>query len=308
MKQAITELKGTKVTWVDVRTTGKEELATLKRRFKFLEIDLKDCAPPLQRPKIVERPSYLFMILLFPVFDPSSRELKPVEIDLFISKNYLVTVHTHTPPPLARLFERAATDKALRMTLLGETPGKLLYHLLDELLDTCFPMLVHIANDVDATESRMTEVHDRGTIHEIFRLKTNIVNFKKAMQPHKMIMRKLIGAASKFFATKHLEIYFGNLVDHTKEIWDSLELQNDTLNAIEDTHLSLLNFRSGDIIRVLTLFAVIVFPLTLMAAIFGMNTINMPIIGHPFDFWIIIALMIAGVCGMIAYFKLKRWL
>jgi magnesium transporter len=58
----------------------------------------------------------------------------------------------------------------------------------------------------------------------------------------------------------------------------------------------------------LTIFSVIVFPLTLLAAIFGMNTTYLPFIGKPYDFWIIAGIMIGGTVLMIAVFKIKKWI
>ncbi|MDP3985796.1 MAG: magnesium transporter CorA family protein [bacterium] len=306
-KLAIAELKSNRVTWINVTHPGSRELAALKRRFHFLDMDLRECPPPFQRPKLVVRPDYLFMILLFPRFDRATKKIKPIEIDFFIGKNFLVSVHDNHHSSLTELWDSFGKTKGKR-GFLAKNPAELLYELLDTLLDSCFPMLVHLANEIDTVENHMSDVHNRDTIRKIFRLKTNIVNFKKCMQPHKSVIRKLIAAAPTFFPTKVLSTYFQHLVEHTKEIWDNLETSAETLDAIEDSHMSLLNFRANDIVRILTIFAVIVFPLTLIAAIFGMNTTDTPIVGNPLDFWIIIGLMSAGTLGMIIYFRWKKWL
>ncbi|MBI4280863.1 magnesium transporter CorA family protein [Candidatus Uhrbacteria bacterium] len=306
-KLALTEIKRPGFSWINVTKPGQTELGALGRRFDFLEVDLLDCAPPLQRPKLLAREKYLFLILLFPVFDHRTRKITPAEVDFFITKDLLVTIHNNSLAPLTAA-AKAATKKLTKMEAEGKNPVGLLCHLLDALLESCFPMLTHLANDIDEIESRMTEVHHRKTIYEIFRLKTNIVNFEKSMQPHKATLRKLIELAPDYVPTDGLLPFFQKLVSHTKEIWDALETNLKTLNAIEDTHLSLLNFRANDIVRTLTIFAVIVFPLTLLAAVFGMNTRATPIIGHPFDFWIILGFMILGTLGMLGYFKWKKWL
>ncbi len=305
---AIIKLKGTKVSWVNVSQAREEELAALKKNYKFLDLDLKECPPPLQRPKLVERPNYLFLILVFPFFDRATRQIRLSEIDFFITRQTVVMVHDQRLEPLKKLFARAQKEKRLSAGLLNGSPTKLLYRLLDELLDSLFPILAHIGQDIDLVENKMTEVHDRRTIHEIFRIKSNLVGFKKSMQPHKTVIRKLIATISRFGEVSNLLTYFQNLVEHTKEIWDTLENYSSTLTAIEDTHLSLLTFRTNDIIRTLTIFAVIVFPLTLFAAIFGMNTIHTPIVGQEADFWIILGLMASSTGVMLAYFKSKRWL
>lgn len=306
-KLAVHEIKSSRMTWVNVTRPGQEELAALRRRFHFLDIDLKECPPPLQRPKLVDRPDYLFMILFFPLFDRETGTVRPAEVDFFIGKNFLVSVHANKLPLIEKTFTHLQNDRKKRASVLKRDPGALLYQLLDSLLDECFPMLVHLSRDIDRAESFMNNMHNPNTIRELFRIKTNIVNFKKCIQPHKHVIRKLTDAAPRFFSGAILTTYFSHLVDHTKEIWDSLQSFTETINAIEDGHVSMLNFRTNNIIRVLTLFAVIVFPLTLIASIFSMNTNDIPIVGRPYDFWIIIGLMLAGTLGMLTYFKLKKW-
>ena len=80
------------------------------------------------------------------------------------------------------------------------------------------------------------------------------------------------------------------------------------MDALHSTNQSLIDFRINEIIKTLTIFSVIVFPLTLIAAIFGMNAANMPIVGSPYGFWIILGLMASGTICMLFYFKRRKWL
>ena len=99
------------------------------------------------------------------------------------------------------------------------------------------------------------------------------------------------------------------MIDKTKNIWDILNSQKEMIEALEDTNTSLVSFKLNDIMRTLTLFSVIVFPLTLLAAIFGMNTVNsMPFMDSPYGFWNIIGIMLLGSVFMFAFFKKKKWL
>lgn len=307
-KPTITEINCGQQSWVDVAGSSPNELKVLRERFGFHELDVRDCAPPLQRAKFVSRPEYLFIILIYPIYDARTRSVQVRELDLFVGKNFFVTVHNDHLPPLATLI--ASLTKSTKGKTVANTRScsELLYQMLDELLDSCFPMLASLGNQIETAEKKMENVHDRKTISEIFRIKTSIVNFRKAIHPHKSVLRKMIARLPEFMGTDRFIHYFNHLVDHTKEIWDQLEIESETIEAIEDTHLSLLNFRTNDIMRALTVFAVIVFPLTLVAAIFGMNAENTPIVGHPFDFWIVLLLMLLGALCMLGFFKWKKWL
>jgi magnesium transporter len=106
-----------------------------------------------------------------------------------------------------------------------------------------------------------------------------------------------------------LRAYYSQLIDYSKTIWRILDNQKEMIEVLNSSNESLLNYRISDIMKTLTIFSVIVFPLTLLAAIFGMNTVNgMPFVGTENGFWIIIAIMLTGCLGMLLFFEKKRWL
>ncbi len=303
MLKTIQEFKNAKFSWINVTNNGGKEIAYLRDKFGFHDLDLKDCLPPLQRPKLVARPDYLFVILLFPVFDRKTRVLHASEVDFFITDKSLVTVNTNELAPLREIFSRCQNKKEK-----CANPADLLHEILHELLLSCFPMLVHISNDIDNVETKLRSEFEKGTITEILRIKTNIVNFRKAMQPHKQVIRSLVAEAPRFFPTQKMKIYFENLVSNTKEIWDLLDNYKDTIDALHETNASLIDFRINEIMKTLTIFSVIVFPLTLLAAIFSMNAPGMPFASHPFGFWIILGIMMLGALGLLWFFEKKKWL
>jgi len=303
MIKNIEEFRGAKFSWTNVTKNSAKEVEYLGKKFGFHEIDLKDCLPPLQRPKLVVRPDYLFMILLFPVFDRKTRILHASEVDFFITREALVTVNSDSIAPLQEIFGRCRAKKN-KYTGVPD----LLHEILHELLLSCFPMLVHISTDIDNVENQLRSEFEKGTITEILRIKTNIVNFRKAMQPHKQVIRALVAQAPKFFPTQKMKIYFENLVNNTKEIWDLLDNYKDTIDALHETNVSLIDFRINEIMKTLTIFSVIVFPLTLLAAIFGMNSQGMPLTDHPYGFWIILGGMAFGALGLLWLFEKKKWL
>lgn len=303
MTKNILEFRGEKFSWINITKNGKKELEYLGKKYGFLDLDLKDCLPPLQRPKLVVRPNYLFMILLFPVFDRKTKVLRASEVDFFITPSALISVNPNELAPIQEIFTKCRAKK-------NKCPNaaSLLHEILHELLLACFPMLVHISNDIDNIESKLRYEFEKGTITEILRIKTNIVNFRKAVQPHKQVIRLLISESPKFFPTQKIKIYFENLVSYTKEIWDLLDNYKDTIDALHETNVSLIDFRINEIMKTLTIFSVIVFPLTLLAAIFGMNTPGMPLINRPYGFWIILGGMMLGALGLLLFFERKKWL
>ena len=104
-----------------------------------------------------------------------------------------------------------------------------------------------------------------------------------------------------------MEIYFDDIVDASERIWDVLENYKEVVEALEDTNESVISHRVNDVLRVLTVFSVVLLPLTLLASVWGMN-VGVPGEGSTHAFWIIIAVMVGLLCGMLLFFRRRGWL
>ncbi len=309
--KGVSEIYINNTAWIHVTKNETAQLNVIKKKFGFDESDIDECRPGLQRPKLIEHPDYLFMILEFPYYDRQDRVIRGSELDFFIGRDFLVTVNTDSLKPLDDLWEKIKTNPEYKNKIMNGNPEKLLFEILNNLLHYCFPMLNHINQDIDNVEKEVLKIPERkmGVIMEILRTKRNIVTFRKTMQAHKSIITKMINKLGRFFPSKQLNLYLNNLVNHTKDIWDFLENYQETINAIHETHQSLVSNRMSDIIKTLTIFSVIIFPLTLVATIFSMNTVNgMPLLGHQIDFWLVITILIILTGVMIGYFRRRKWL
>lgn len=308
MAQQLRSIKTDQLEWFHVTDTSKDTVSKLRDRFRLHPLDLRDIQPPLQRPKAVVREGYMFMILLYPVFDKKTKELKVSEVDFFISNERLITVNTDSLQPLKRLFDSCLkpSTKKNHVCLSGDI-SQLLYAVLNDLMAAVFPKLVNIQADMDSIEGRLFENTTEKFIHEILRVKTNVMNARQAMLGHKTVMPRLIELAPEYFSMKSLKIYYEELTRDALEAWDTIEIQKDSITAIHETNKSLIDHRTNEIIKTLTIFSVIVFPLTLLAAMFGMN-VPVPFEEHPHGFWLITGIMLAGSFGMMVFFKKKKWI
>jgi magnesium transporter len=254
-------------------------------------------------------PNYLFMILTFPIYLPEQKEIISAEINFFIGPEFLITVNKDKLAPLEKFFEQCQLNDTLREKFMSGNPTKLLYEILNRLQDYCFPMLDHINEDIDVLEQGIFSGSERMMVEKILIIKRNIVNFRKIMQAHKNVLKKLISKNTKYFIPTSIESYYANILEQTKDIWDILNNQKETIDALHYTNESLISFRLNNIMKTLTIFSVIVFPLTLLAGIFGMNvTGSMPFLNNPHGFWVVIIVMLVGIVLMFFIFKKKKWL
>ncbi len=308
MPNDIKEIKTKKFKWVDITKSTQEHLKFLKQQYNFESADLNDCLPIRQRQKINNRKKYIFMVLQFPVYKRQTHAIEDSEIDIFVGKEFMVTVHEDDLNPLVDFFHICQTDPVMKSQLIEMNVIEVLYKLLNRLYQYCYPILNHINLDINQIEKDILAQTEEQTIKNILLLKRNIVNFQKTMQSHRNILQKTTELTRPWRPSK-LENDFNNLTSHTKDIWDYLNNYKDTINALHDTQESMTSLKINEIMKTLTIFSVVVFPLTLLAAIFGMNTVDsMPFVESHYGFWYIIGIMFVGMIIMFGFFKKKRWL
>jgi magnesium transporter len=296
--------------WVNIERPSPLECAWLEEQFGFHALDLEDVLSRNQRPKIDEYPDYLFIVLHFPVFDSAVRRLNAGELDIFIGPDYLVTIPNQPLQPIEYLFERCRQREELREQHFSQGPGFLLYRIVDDGFDYCFPMLRKIGNKLDAVEDEIFEGRSEEIVRDISNVKQEIINFRKVIRPQRTVLRDLESMKQRFLAAREgddLEIYFDDIVDAHERIWDMLENYKEVVEALEDTNESVISHRVNDILRFLTAISVIVLPLTLIASIWGMN-VGVPGHGDAEDFYVVVGAMVVLLVFMVAFFRRRGWL
>ena len=295
--------------WVNIESPSPLECAWLEEQFGFHPLDLEDVLSRNQRPKIDEYPDYLFIVLHFPVFDRAVKRLNAGELDIFVGADYLVTIPNQPLQPVEYLFERCRAKEELREQHFTKGSGYLLYRIVDDSFDYCFPMLRKIGNKLDAVEDEIFSGRSEEVVRDISNVKQEIINFRKVVRPQRTVLRDLENAKQPFLASTEgeLEVYFDDIADAHERIWDMLENYKEVVEALEDTNESVISHRVNDILRFLTAISVIVLPLTLVASIWGMN-VGVPGEGDSEDFYVVVGAMLVLLLGMVAYFRRRGWL
>src|SRR5215211_5123042 len=300
----ISELSANGLTWLHIDEPGPPEAAVLAERFGFHELDIEDVLSKRQRPKIDEYPEYLFVVLHFPFYDKTVQRLNAAELDVFLGQDFVITLPNVELHPVTHLFRRCESDDERRDELFSQGSGYLLYHVLDDLFDYCFPILDKIGHKLDAIEEDIDEDRSEQVVRDISKAKQEIIAYRKIIKPERATLRVLERYTQRFLP-EDLDLYFDDLVDASERIWDLLDNYKEVVDALEATNESAISHRQNDVLRILTVFSVILLPLTLISGIFGMNVL-FP--GHETHeaFWIIAGLMIGVIVTMVAFFKYKR--
>jgi magnesium transporter len=302
------ELSAAGLTWIHLDSPSLPHAQELADRFGWHPLDVEDVMSKRQRPKVDDYADegYLFGVLHFPVYDRSIQRLNAAELDVFVGPDYLVTLPTVELLPLTRLFRRCEEDESFREQLFSKGSGRLLYEVLDDLFDYCFPILDKIGYKLDSLEDDVFEGRSEEVVRDISNVKQEIISYRKIIKPERSTLRLLERHVERFLP-EELELYFDDVVDATERIWDILDNYKEVVEALEDTNESVIQHRQNDVLRILTVFSVVLLPLTLITGFFGMN-VHFPGFDTAWAFWAIFLVMIVTLAGLLAFFRLKRWL
>jgi magnesium transporter len=302
------ELSAGGLTWIHLERVDPDTVNELRERFGWHPLDVEDVLSKRQRPKVDDYgdEGYLFGVLHFPAYDKAIQRLNAGELDFFLGPDYLVTIPNVELLPVTRLFARCEADGTLREQLFSKGSGRLLYEVLDDLYDYCFPILDKIGHKLDSIEDDIDELRSEEIVRDISKAKQEIISYRKIVKPQRPALRLLERHIERFLP-EELELYFDDLVDASERIWDQLDNFKEVVEALEDTNESVISHRQNDVLRILTVVSVILLPLTLISGIFGMNVRFPGYMSHE-AFWTIVGLMVAVIVGMVAFFRYKRWL
>ncbi|MCD6232812.1 magnesium transporter CorA family protein [bacterium] len=295
------------ITWIDIKNPQPDDIQQLKEKFNLHPLVLKELLPPLDNPKIERFNDYIFLVLFYPFFNKKTFQTVPWELDIIVSNNYIITCHYQNIVPLKAIFDKCNLYEDAREKYISQGTGELLYQIIQALLSASFPKLSHIKENLDSIDKKIFQKKYKKCVTDISLAKRDILGFKRVLKPQKLVLENLVHEAENLFPHNLLP-YFHNIINLYNQVDNILNTHKDTLDTLDATNQSLLDTWTNDIIRILTIFSVIVFPLNLFAAIFGMNTSYLPFVGKPYDFWVISAIMSGSAIVMLVVFKIKKWL
>ena len=301
----IAELSADGLTWVHLDQPTASEATELAARFGFHELDIEDVLSKRQRPKVDEYPEYLFVVLHFPFYDKTVQRLNAAELDLFLGPDFLITLPNVELLPVTYLFRRCEDDPQRREELFGKGSGYLLYHVLDDLFDYCFPILDKIGHKLDRIEDEMFEGRSEEVVRDISNAKQEIISYRKIIKPERATLRVLERHTQRFLP-EELELYFDDIVDAAERIWDLLDNYKEVVEGLESTNESVISHKQNDVLRMLTIISVTMLPLTVVTGIFGMNVL-FPGEGSREAFWVILGVLVTTLTSMLVFFRWKRW-
>ncbi len=293
--------------WIDIINPGADEIKYLKDNFNFHPLDFEDIIGTAQRPKIEDRDNYQFIVMQFPVYNRAAGLIVPGEVDFFVGKDFVVTIHDGSMHTMLHIVSNVHSKDLVRQEFMSKNSGYLLFKILESLFRRSFPMLDHISKDMNTIEKEIFDNLSLKMLEKISLMKRNIIDFRKIMKTHHLIVKRLINRKESYMIFAESKNYYINLLEHAENIWDILAIQKETIDALQEANQSLASNHLNEISKIIAIFSAVFLPASLILCIFGLSVEDLPFKNSPHGFWII--LFIAGLSSLLAYryFKRKKW-
>ncbi len=294
------------LSWINIEQPTERETEYLAQNYSFHPLDLDDCLSRIQRPKMDEYKDYLFLVFHFPVFNKETRVTTPSQLAVFIGENYLITLHKGELKPLVKLFKECQIDEESRQEYFSQGSGYLLYRIIDRLVDYCLPIVDKMGNNIEDVEDSIFSNEMPRAIKEISILRRDVISFRRIIWPMRAVVGSLESRIRRFTKMDML-VYFGDMVDHVDKIWDALDEYKEIIEGLNDTHDSLATNRTNEVVRMLTIIATILLPLTVIASIYGMN-IPLPFQNSSYSLAFLLVIWLVIISGMLYFFRRQHWI
>ena len=291
------------VLWVDLSEPEEDDFEMLQREFGFHPLSLEDAKKHVQRPKIEEYEGYFFLVTQALLFDAENLEVRFSEVDFFVGRNFVVTVHDK---PLTALRESMLRCQRNPM-ILSEGVGFVVYTIVDSIIDEYLPVLDTIDDRVDDLEEDIFHDFDETAVERIFTLKRSLLQIRRNSGHMRDVFNVLMRRDQPLF-TPQTVIYFRDIYDHLFRITDSVDIYRDILTGALDAWLSLNANRLNTVMKTFAGLSIMLMTAALVAGIYGMNFVHIPELqwlgGYPFA----LGLMVVLVLAEYAIFRRKGWL
>lgn len=297
-------LRSPEVFWLDVHGVEPADIALMRDVFGFHPLAVEDVEDFGQRAKVEEYDGFTYLVAFGAA--PRGDDDRLVEVHIFYSDHYLITVHRDEAPALDETGRRCDA----RPELLDDA-ASLLYHVLDSLVDGFFPVMDDIDARIGAIETRLEGAPDEDITAEIFGMRRELVTIRRAVAPQRDQMARIAsGSVELPGLTDDTRRYFRDVEDHLIRISGIIDGYRDLLAGATDVYLSQINNRLNLVMKQLTAVAGIFLPLTFVTGFFGQNFSWMvEHVGGPGWFFVLgIVLQVVIAAALVLGFRRAGWL
>ena len=289
--------------WIDIENIGSDDVAFLEHDLKIHPIAIEEVLTPLERPEMQTFENHILLVLHAPSPNLEKGGMDTIEIDFLLGNNFIVTVRSGHIASVKDMEDRVRANPRI----MARGCDYMLYFMADAMVDDYLPILNAIDRRLDATQAAAATDPSSETFSDLMKLKADILEIRRATVPQLGVLRSLVRGYTDIIEVK-LAVYFRSVSEHLNQVNAQLDNFREEVNSTVQVCLAVKSDQLNEVMKVLTVIAVIMMPLTLITGVFGMNFL-MPGWLRSASMWVVTSIGMLGLgAGLFIYFKRKRWL
>ena len=289
--------------WLDIEAPDESDYELLEHTFKFHPLTIEDIRHQNQRPKVDEYPDYNFTVIFLAVWENDEIALR--EHHLYVGAHYLITVHHEPSAELKELQERIHKSP----DLTHGKPAFLTYLAIDALVDTTFPVLEKLDDEVDVLEDEITAKATQDSLQRIYHLKHTVTELRRFLGAQRDVFQALI-THGIHLQQQDMTLYYRDVYDHIVRQYETADSLRDLLSSAMDVYLSTVSNRLNHTTKALTVIASLFLPLSFLTGFYGMNFAYLvTVLETPTAAFLLgIGTMVIAILIQLYFFRRRGWI
>jgi magnesium transporter len=292
--------------WLDLNAVDDEARELLRQDFAVHPLVVTDVQKFHQRPKLEDYDGFTYMVVHGASQDTASTSTE--EVHFIFAEHFVITIHRGPCQAMDAVRTRIGHRKASE---LAAPHIALIYLVIDELVDSFFPMLNSFDNQIDELEDAILVKPTDAQLGTLFTMKRSLIDIRKVVTPQRDMFASISsGVVELPGATDNGLRYLRDIYDHLIRISDLVDGYRDLLSGVMDTHLSTVSNRLNVVMKQLTIIATVFLPLSFLTGFFGQNfawLVNHISGGLPFIIFGL-GLEVVSAAALLYLFRKRGWL
>lgn len=298
------------ITWMHFHHPSKEEIQEIVDKYDVHELIEEDITDLTTQDKIDVYDDYIFLVLHFPKFNKKSGKYLSNEFNLILGKDFIISITRYETNHIESIREEynqdLREDEDRDEHEFKVSPYYILYKIIDVMYDKVLSALNKFNRDLGDLEE---DVFDQATsstevLETMLLKKRNIVFLKHLILPQVEILEELQKATINFYGGD-LDVYFEDLQYKTDKIMSIISITMENTESLSMVYNTLANIKTNSIISLLTVLTIIIWIMTMISWLYGMN-IALPGQNNPRMFVFVIFIMIIVSFWIFLFAKKKK--
>jgi magnesium transporter len=298
--------------WVGLHEPDTEEMAGVAEAYDLHELAAEDAVKAAQRPKLEQFGDEVSFLVLRTAryvehakLTETSEVVETGQVMLFVGPQFVITVRHGDACRLAPV----RADLETKRVLLRDGPWAVAYAVTDRVVDLYMEVADAIEEDLDDVEENVfsSGKPGEGSIQQIYQLKRELVEFRRAVVPLTRPLAMLT-AATNTEVPREVQRYFRDAQDHLTRTVEQINSDDDLLNSILQARLAQVTVDQNNDMRKIAAWAAIAAVQTAIAGIYGMNFRVMPELQWQYGYPAVLLLMLCSAAVLYRFFRRSGWL